>query len=652
MLINTENSRYAKTYPLGWDAVTWTGGIWADVFKTCSEKTIPHIREMFENGDISHVVENFRIAAREKKGSFRGTPFGDGDFYKWMEGAIYVACKNNDAGLMEAIDGYIDLIGRAQLKDGYISTKQIIGELNNENVSRLGDINDFEVYNFGHLFTTACIHKRLTGKDSLMNIAVKAAGYLEKTYREAAMTGEVKTAVCPSHYMGLIEMYRTTGQQRFLDLARLSVTLRDSVKNGTDDNQDRIPLKKHEKIVGHAVRSNYLYAGVADLYAETGDTEYLDMLHRVWKNLVEQKIYLTGGCGALYNGVSPYGNFWIDQKVHQAYGHEYQLPNITAYNETCASVGSVLWAYRMFAIEPQAHYFDIIEKTMLNVNLAAVSLNGDKFFYENMQRRARELPFELCWPLERKEYISSFCCPPNLARLLSETSEYAYSLSEDTVWLGMYGENEAKVGLKNGASFTLIQKTRYPYSGRIHFSFRDTNDIPFKLNVRIPDWAEEGHISVNGSVIKEITEKDSSTYFTVEINEPSKTDITVYFDMPVRLTTAHPLVESNTGQAAVERGPLVYCVESQDTELETLDDLILKPDGEYRPVEYEIAGRRMTALEGEAWRIKRDSYDPGKLYQPLRFKGLEQVPVRLIPYFAWDNRGFGEMKIWLPVAFG
>ena len=601
---------------------------------------------------ISVICENFRIAAREKEGRFNGTPFGDGDFYKWMEGAIYVACKNNDEKLLKVIDEYVDLISRAQLDDGYISTKQIIGEMNNEDVSRLGDINDFEVYNFGHLFTTACIYKRLTGKDNLMNVAVKAANYLEKTYQEAARTGEVKTAVCPSHYMGLIEMYRTTGENRFLDLAQLSITLRDSVKNGTDDNQDRIPLKEHEKIVGHAVRSNYLYAGVADLYAETGDSDYLDMLNKVWKNLVEQKIYVTGGCGALYNGVSPYGNFWIDQKVHQAYGHEYQLPNITAYNETCASVGSVLWAYRMFTIQPEAHYFDIIEKTMLNVNLAAISIDGQKFFYENMQRRAKKLPFELCWPLERKEYISSFCCPPNLARLLSETSEYAYSLSEDTVWLGMYGENEAQIELKNGASFTLVQKTQYPYCGKIHFSFKDANSKAFKLNIRIPDWVESGSISVNGNVVKEISVQDASTYYTVEIEDPSKSDITVYFDMPVRFTVAHPLVESNTNQVAVERGPIVYCIESQDTELETLDDLMLKIDGEFTPVEYEIMGRKMIALEGEAWRIKRDSYNPEKLYQPMKFKGLDQVSIRLIPYHAWDNRGFGEMKIWLPVAIG
>ena len=208
----------------------------------------------------------------------------------------------------------------------------------------------------------ACLYQRVTGKDSMMKIAVKAAGYLEKLYQEAKEKDEVKTAVCPSHYMGLIEMYRTTGDKRYLDLAKCAIELRDSVKNGTDDNQDRIPLKQHEKMIGHAVRANYLYAGVTDLYLESGDEESLSMLHKVWRNLADQKIYLTGGCGALYNGASPYGNFFVDQKIHQAYGYEYQLPNITAYNETCASVGLVMWAYRMFLVEPKAEYMDLLER--------------------------------------------------------------------------------------------------------------------------------------------------------------------------------------------------------------------------------------------------------------------------------------------------
>ena len=378
MLTDTHNSPYAKVSPLPCGSARWTKGFWADAEESNTKNTVPHLQQMFEAKDISHVLENFRICAGEAEGSFDGTVFGDGDFYKWMESAVYSASSSGDQTLLDKLDEYIDLIGRAQLDDGYISTKQIIGERENNGISRLGDINDFEVYNFGHMFTAACLHKRLTGKDNFLDIAKKAAGYLDNLYQESARTGNVQTAVCPSHYMGLMEMYRTTGEKKYLDLAQLAIRLRDSVKDGLDDNQDRIPVKEHRKIIGHAVRANYLYAGIADLCLETGDEGYLKVLHSVWDNLIHQKIYITGGCGALYNGASPYGQFFVHQLVHQAYGYDYQLPNITAYNETCASVGSVLWAYRMFQLEPKAEYFDLIERTMLNVNLAAVSLDGKK----------------------------------------------------------------------------------------------------------------------------------------------------------------------------------------------------------------------------------------------------------------------------------
>lgn len=649
MLTNTTNSPNAKVSPLPWNAVDWTGGFWADAVASNTAGTIPHLQAMFESKDISHVLENFRICAGEAEGSFDGTVFGDGDFYKWMEAAVYSGAKSGNQTLLDKLDEYIDLIGRAQLDDGYISTKQIIGEMENNGVSRLGDINDFEVYNFGHLFTAACVHSRITGKQNFLAIAEKAAGYLKQLYETSAESGEVQTAVCPSHYMGLMELYRTTGNSTYLELAELAITLRDSVKDGLDDNQDRIPLKQHDKIIGHAVRANYLYAGVADLCLEKEDAAYMDVLHHVWDNLIHQKLYITGGCGALYNGASPYGQFFYHQLIHQAYGYEYQLPNITAYNETCASVGSVLWAYRMFQLEPKAEYFDVIERTMLNVNMAAVSLDGKKFFYENMLRRAKELPYELIWPLTRSEYILSYCCPPNLARTVAQSSEYAYTVSGDTLWTGMYGANRASVCLPEGVSFDLKQETDYPYDGMIRFTVENLNGGAFTLNLRIPGWAQSGSVSQNGQTVQ-LTPAHSASYYPVRITE--NTVITLQLDMPVRFTVSHALVEENTNQAAVERGPLVYCIESPDASLHTLDDLMLDPTAQFEPVPFEIAGRSVTALEGDALCICRsESYDADALYQTLSCTGLKPARIRMIPYFAWDNRGYGEMKIWLPVAY-
>lgn len=484
-----------------------------------------------------------------------------------------------------------------------------------------------------------------------MKIAVKTADYLEKLYETAARTGEVQTAVCPSHYMGLIEMYRTTREERYLKLAKQAISLRDSVKDGLDDNQDRIPLKQHEKIIGHAVRANYLYAGVADLCAEEDDKEYRKVLDKVWRNLIDKKLYITGGCGALYNGTSPYGNFFADQKVHQAYGYEYQLPNITAYNETCASLGGVFWAYRMFQIDPKAEYFNIIERMMLNTNLAAVSLDGKKFFYENMLRRAKNLDYELIWPLTRSEYILSYCCPPNLARTIAQSSEYAYTVSEDTVWTGMYGANRARIHLKNGAEFTLVQETDYPWNGRIRFTFEDVKtDQGFQLKIRVPDWVENGYIRVNEEE-QTLTKRESSTYQTVKVEYPKQAEIDIFFEMKARCTISHNMVEENTNQAAVEYGPLVYCCETPDTDADTLDDIFLNLNAEYRQTEMEIAGRKICALEAEEYCIRRDCYDRTALYQTLKFAGMEKRKVRFIPYFAWDNREFGEMRIWFPIAY-
>ena len=651
MLTDTTRSPYAKVHALDGMKVKWTGGLWKERFDTCANSTVPQLKHMFDSKDISHVVENFKICAGDAEGDFDGTVFGDGDFYKWMESAIYTAYQTDNQLLKKEIENYIDLIGRAQQPDGYLSTKQIIGERTGNGVSRMGDINDFEVYNFGHMFTAACVHKRITGKDNFLAIAARTADYLEHLYEEAERTGEVQTAVCPSHYMGLVEMYRTTGDKRYLKLARQAIALRDSVKNGMDDNQDKIPLKQHEKILGHAVRANYLYAGVADLCLEEEDPDYMEVLHKVWRSLVDKKLYITGGCGALYNGASPYGYFFDHQLVHQAYGYEYQLPNITAYNETCASLGGVFWAYRMFQLEPKAEYFDILERMMLNTNLAALSLDGKRFFYENMLRRAKKLDYKLIWPLTRSEYILSYCCPPNLARTIAQSSEYAYLTSDNSVWTGMYGASEAQVKLENGGEFTLVQSTDYPFDGAIRFTAKDVKvNAPVHLRLRVPGWAAGGFIKGTGAD-RELTAADAGTYLDILVEDLQNMDVQLNLDMKIRYTVANNMVEETVGQAAIERGPLVYCCESADTHASTLDDIYLDLNAEFTPVEFEIQGRKMTALETEEYTIDRSEFDRNALYQPLKYHGMSKKYVRLIPYYAWDNRDYGEMRIWFPVAY-
>lgn len=671
MLTDTSKSKYAKVTPIGSESMEWTDGFWKDAVDKCTSVTVPHLQNMFEAEDISHVLENFRICANpDDHRPYDGTVFGDGDFYKWMESAMYAANANKDEKLFAKLEEYVQLIAKVQLPDGYISTKQIIDERNGTG-GRMKDINEFEVYNMGHLFTAACVYYRITGKDSMLNVAKKAAKWLQGMYLEAKEKDEVQTAVCPSHYMGLIEMYRTTGDTEFLELAKLAVELRDSVKNGLDDNQDRLPLKTHKKIVGHAVRSTYLYAGVADLYAEDGDEEYFEMLKRVWRNMVDKKMYITGGIGAIYNGASPYGYFFAHDLIHQAFGYEYQLPNVTAYNETCASLGLVFWAYRMFLIDPKAEYMDVLERAMLNVNLAAVSLDGQSFFYENVLRRTKKLDYRLIWRLRRAKYILSYCCPPNLARTIAESGEYAYTTSADTVYLGMYGASKAHVKLDN-TEFDLKQSTQYPYDGNIVLTANNiTGDNTAKIAIRVPGWVKSGKIAAEGRTI-ELTKKCAGTYIIVDISDLASAEIVIDFDMPVRLTTAHPLVEECVNQVAVERGPLVYCIETPDVEIDTLDSLLISPSTQFTPVSYQIKDRMVTALECELLCKKKAS--SGELYETLEFDGFDKVKARFIPYFAWDNRSaeddgtydvyaiedkldtpddmeYDEMRIWLPVAY-
>ena len=694
MLTDTRKSPYAKAVPLPFEDVCWEGGLWGEEEMVCARATVPQLKRMFDDKDISHVVENFRICAGDAEGEHDGTVFGDGDFYKWMEAAVYTAMHSGEkekTALLSELRDYVDLIARAQQEDGYLSTKQILGEKSGNGVRRMGDINDFEVYNLGHMFTSAALYYRLTGEDTFLQVAKKAAGYLERMYEEAQKTGEVQTAVCPSHYMGLLELYRVTEDERYLRLAQKAVELRDSVRDGTDDNQDRIPLKTHRNIQGHAVRANYLYAGVADLYLETGDEEYRVVLDAVWTDLMTHKIYITGGCGALYNGASPYGNFFHHQLIHQAYGYAYQLPNITAYNETCANVGLVMWAYRMFLSRPTGEYFDVIERTMLNTNLASVSLDGMKFFYENMLERQERLEYELVWPLHRTDYITSYCCPPNLARMLAQSAEYAYAVGgerRDTVYTGLYGAGRAEIRTGNGAVFTLKQRTDYPFDGAIRFAVSDVEqDGPFVLALRIPAWAERASVSYASAGgegdpavcrgtwtlqagcggarpdgVRETFAQEESAfcfrdgYLFLKAAHAEGFRAELVLDMPVRYTVSNPMVEENRNAVAVERGPLVYCLESADSPEADPDTLRLAPrPEEFRAEEGRIAGRRILMLQGAAYcdsKADRRTDREVPLYRPFRREALKQVPVTMIPYYAWDNRGPGKMKVWIPLASG
>jgi DUF1680 family protein len=288
--------------------------------------------------------------------------------------------------------------------------------------------------------------------------------------------------------MGLVDLYRATGKRQYLDLVVRLVEMRALMEGGGDDNQDRIPFRRQTQALGHAVRANYLFAGVADVFSETGDPTLLPPLEAVWRSVVLHKMHVTGGCGAMYDGASPDGA--KDQKtitrVHQAYGREYQLPNLTAHDETCANIGNALWNWRMLRLTGEARFADVVERVIYNSMLAGISLDGTRFFYTNALRRVAEMPFELRWPRTREPFLSCFCCPPNVVRMIAQISRWAYSVSPDRLWVNLYGGNVLATRLPDGSAVRLRQETDYPWKGQVTITIEGALKKTFALMLRIP----------------------------------------------------------------------------------------------------------------------------------------------------------------------
>jgi DUF1680 family protein len=420
------------------------------------------------------------------------------------------------------------------------------------------------------------------------------------------------------------------------------------VTNGGDDNQDRLPFREQDRAVGHAVRANYLYAGVADIVAETGDESLMGVLETLWQSVVTQKMYITGGCGALYDGASPDGSpaQGTITRIHQAYGREYQLPNTTAHNETCANIANAMWNWRMVLLTGEARFADVMELVFYNSALAGISLDGKKFFYTNTLRQVDDLPFELRWPKTRAPYISCFCCPPNLVRMIAEVNGYAYSLSDDALWVHLYGSNELKSVTADGYPLHVVQASDYPWEGKITLTLKQPAPSVQALMVRIPGWVKGATVTVNGVPVAAAVEP--GTYCRIEREWAAGDVIQIDLPLPVRLLQSHPLVEETRNQVAVMRGPVVYCLESIDLPAGVRPiDVALTRDSEFMVAmgEGPLAGIVQLAgtgllREGEpAWR--------GQLYQELGSVASRPIPVKLTPYYAWDNRGKSEMTVWL-----
>jgi DUF1680 family protein len=649
-LTATSASPHVVVRSVGLADVKWTGGFWARRFDTCRKHTLPALASIMEGTRHSQFLHNFLIAAGRAKGRHRGPPWNDGDLYKWLEATAAVYAVTREAALDRQMDGVIRVLGQAQRADGYLHTPVLIKQRQGRaGVRAFQDRLDFEAYNIGHLLSAACVHHRATGKTSLLRIAEKAADYLDALFRKPTPQ-LARSAVCPAHYMGMVELYRATRKKRYLRLAKKFIDMRDLVKGGSDDNQDRVPFRKQTRAAGHAVRANYLYAGAADVYAETGDRTLLAPLRKVWENVVHQKLYVTGGCGALYDGASPDGAKEQKQiaRVHQAYGREYQLPNSTAHNETCAAIGAVLWAWRMLQITGEAEFAEVLERVLYNAALCGVSLDGKRFFYVNTLRQLDRMPVALRWSRARQPFISCFCCPPNLARTVAEAGAYAYGRSDRAVWVHLYGSNTLDTEVPRAGRLKLTQQTDYPWDGRVKITIDTAPAGACSLRLRTPRWARGAALAVKGKPVK--GPLVPGKYATLTRTWSAGDVVELNLPMPPRLLQAHPLVEEARNQVAVQRGPLVYCLESPDLPRGVkVQDILVPAKIRLTPrFEARLLGG-VTVLEGKALAVAEAPWSR-ELYRELAPAAPKSIKLKLIPYHAWGNRGASEMSVWLPLS--
>lgn len=633
------------------DAVRWTGGFWGDRFDQCARVLVPHLWEVMQRPENAATFHDLRMAGGSApKGPPGGTKWSDGDCHKCVEAMAHLFAVTRDPQLDKWMDQAIEIIAAAQEPDGYLSSwVQLSG------TPRWADLRNHELYNMGHLMTAACVHYRATGKTTYLEIAKRVGDYLCTVFsprpKELAHFG-----FNPSNIMGAVDLYRTTGDPKYLELAKTFVDMRGSQAGGSNQNQAAVPLRKEQEAVGHCVTATYLWCGAADVYAETGEEALVAALERIWLDVATRKIYITGGLGALHEGLVFRETFrrWPIDSVHEAFGMPYQLPNRTAYNETCANIGNAMWNWRILQIKGDAKYAEVMERALYNSVLSGVGITGTDFFYTNPLRRCRpQVPLlkndsPQRWPDSTPTSpVRCFCCPPNLARTLVSLHHWAYGLSQDTVWINLYGSSIFNGELTNGEQVKLVQSTAYPWEGVVRIKVEETQAREWSLMLRIPQWAEGAQIKLNGAAWH--GEVSAGTYVHVRRRWSAGDEIELVLPMEVILVQAHPLVEEARGQVAVMRGPLVYCLESVDLpDGVDVDRVVLAGDAQWvARWEGQCLGG-VIVIEGEAFVLPRVDWH-GQLYQRWS-PPVGRIHIKLIPYFAWANRGLSEMSVWLPVV--
>ena len=661
-LVRNQENPHSELKSVGLGAVRLTGGFWQARQQRNHDVTLPHLWKLLADPEAGHVLQNLRIAADLQEGEFAGVHWDDAWLAKWLEAAAVIFAGTGDAALDRRMDEAIDLLGKVQAPDGYLASQtQANGE------ERLRDPHYHELYTMGHLITAAVVHHRMTGKTTFLEIARRIGDFVCRTFSQEVSRHLVRFPFNPSIIMGLAELFRETAERKYLEAAQGFVDRRGSAPRrwkepvlhewmGGDLCQDRVPLRQESEMVGHSVLSTYLYAGAADVYAETGEQALLAALKRIWRDYSQRKMFLNAGACAYANGLSvrevPDGGT-VSDIVHEAAGPEYFLPNALSYNETCAQIGVFMWAWRMLTVDPDPGYADVMEQALYGGILSGIGLDGTSWFYRNVLRwHGGEFgPYTH----GHKRYTCvrfqpgrrAICCPTNLLRTEAEIHGYLYTVSDDTLWLQHYATNHLTTCLPDGCPVELEQDTDYPWDGTIRLTFDKAASRPFYLKLRIPGWAQGATLTVNG--VDAEVDVTPGTYARIRRSWRAGDTLELRLPMEPRLMIAHPLAEELRNQVAVMRGPVLYCLESHDLpEGVPVHEVCL-------PADIELAARYVpellggvTVLEGNALHLPQGDWTD-RLYKPIPRADATPVPIRLIPYFTWANRGVGEMTVWMPI---
>lgn len=600
---------------------------WSPRIETNRTVSIPSaFKECEKNGRF----DNFALAAGMIQGEHQGDfSFDDTDPYKVIEGASYSLAVKYDPKLDHYLDSVITIIAAAQEPDGYLTTcvtnkcTRLSGWWGS---SRWEKINSHELYNSGHLYEAAVAHYRATGKRTLLDVAIKNADLVCQVFGPNEGQKHVPSGH-PIIEMALAKLYKVTGDEKCLNMAKYFV---EETGRGTDGHrlnaysQDHKPILQQDEIVGHAVRAGYLYSGVADVAALTHDTAYFHALTRLWENLVSKKLFITGGMGSRPQG--------------EGFGPNYELNNHTNYCETCASIANVYWNYRMFLATGEAKYMDVLERALYNGVISGVSLSGDKFFYDN--------PLESMGEHERQRWFGCACCPGNVTRFMASVSNYVYATQGNDIYVNLYIQGKSEMKTADN-QVQLVQTTGYPWEGKVSIQVKPEKESEFAIRLRIPGWlqstpvasdlyaytapAEKYTLKVNGSTVKPA---EGDGYATIVRTWKPDDVIELELPMEVRRVKANDQVEDDRGMLAMERGPIVYCLEGIDQPDSVVFNKFIPADAKIDVTFDANLLKGVMVLSGTAKEVAKDG-------------SIKDVPFKAVPYSTWNNRGAGQMEVWV-----